>query len=205
MSKRCECCTESKDLVSCTYDDTPELMFCQAHYKEHMESDAHRDGRHYRILKKGAWDRTGMDAAYVGQTRSADADDDAHEGTCGAWQCDGTAVACENHLGQRCQHENTKGQRDCDFNAVLCIHHGGHDGCAVREMELQRQYDHLRAADIADTWRKATADAHAVIADLLEWAGQMGGWEAPAWERAEQYLADQPEIDDAHPTHEEGR
>ena len=45
----------------------------------------------------------------------------------------------------RCQHQAGDASLDCDSPAVLCEHHGGHDGCAVAEMELQQKVRQLEA------------------------------------------------------------
>lgn len=98
----------------------------------------------------------------------------------------------------RCRYGRLSGEADCEFPAMLCEHHGGHDACAVREMQLERRYanalekvDALRAADIHDTWATARQDPNEIIAALLEWAAQMGGWDAPIWDEAKAYMDDE--------------
>lgn len=43
--------------------------------------------------------------------------------------------------------------------------------------------------DVAQRQRTASHDAMSVLRDLVAWAEQMGGWEAPCWNRAELLLA----------------
>lgn len=56
------------------------------------------------------------------------------------------ALLLRGTAASACQHEGHGGDLDCSRPAVLCVDHGGHDACAVQQMQdeaLLREVDNI--------------------------------------------------------------